>query len=368
MRNKVKLETLSSVHVGSGDKKVLGIDFLYTPNRIYFLDTLRIGEALNITSNPKIAAEWSKCVLAGKQEVFFVEHNVDYRKFSRSVVNYVDEFSDSAPSISMMMRDGRGIAYIPGSSIKGAIRTAIFAQLSKNEIDNAYVRAKNEADQEPNRRKAKRIEENSLKAWANNFFGKISNDSFRFLRVGDAFFDNPDDLAVINTAQIKKSRTNPRLTEIDNIKQYAEVLLKFSESTFFIDLDSKEYTELFKNGSISREVPQFKDIKSLFKLINEHTIELLQSEINIWKEIDGAELMCKSLALVSQEINECSENECVLRLGNGSGKRFITGGILENIDFDPEPIPKTRRFEEYVEDGGKYHGLLGFVKLTLIED
>ena len=133
MRHKVKLETLSSVHVGSGDKKVLGIDFLYSPKRIYFLDTLRIGEAIDITANLKIATEWSKSVLDGKQEEFFIDHNVDYRKLSRSVVNYVDEFSDRAPSISMMMRDGRGIAYIPGSSIKGAIRTAIFAQMAEND-------------------------------------------------------------------------------------------------------------------------------------------------------------------------------------------------------------------------------------------
>lgn len=138
MRHKVKLETLSSVHVGSGDKKVRGIDFLDDENRVYFLNMDKIGNALGVASNPHIATEWSDMAMKGRQEEFFKKKGVDYKKHSRSVFNYVEEFSDKAPSISMQMRDGRGIAYIPGSSIKGAIRTIIllsFLKMRRLEID-----------------------------------------------------------------------------------------------------------------------------------------------------------------------------------------------------------------------------------------
>ncbi|MBO7610439.1 MAG: type III-A CRISPR-associated RAMP protein Csm5 [Muribaculaceae bacterium] len=356
MRHQVKIETLSSVHVGSGEKKVLGIDFLHTLSMIYFLDTLKIGESLNITSNPQLAGEWSKSVLAGKQERFFYEHNIDYKKYSRSVRNYVKNFSDYAPSISMMMRDGRGIAYVPGSSIKGAIRTAFFAQLAKDEIKNVYKKAKDKAMLEPNRRKSRKIVEESLKTWAKEFFGKISEDSFRFLRIGDAFFDQSPMVAVINTVQIKKSKISPKLADIDSIKQYAEVLLSDNSSEFILNFDEKGF---------SYNIPRFKDVKSMFKLINDHTKELVQSELNYWKDVKGAESLWNDLDYIDGEIEACHDNECVLRMGNASGKRFITGGILERINFDPEAIPKTRRIEILDDDS---YALLGFVKLSLQDD
>lgn len=368
MRYKVKIETLSSVHVGSGEKKVLGIDFLYDNEKVYFLDTLKIGDKLNVASTSGVIEKWSESILKGKQKQFLKEHNVDYKKLSRSVCNYVDEFSDRAPSISMMMRDGRGIAYIPGSSIKGAIRTAIFAQLAKNEIKNAHKKAKEETRQEQNRKKAKRIEENSLKEWANNFFGKVSEDSFRFLLVGDAFFEKAS-TAVINTVQIKKDTKNHKQSDIDTIKQYAEVLLLENSSCFILDLDSDGFRKALDGKYVNREVPQFKDVTALFKAINNHTQSLVQSEMNIWDGISGAESIHDFLDFIDGEIEACNAKECILRLGNGSGKRFITGGVLEEIDFDREAIPKTRRIEIVNDEEDSIHyDLLGFVKLSLIDD
>lgn len=350
MRHKVKLETLSSVHVGSGDKKVLGIDFLYSPKRIYFLDTLRIGEAIDITANPKIATEWSKSVLDGKQEEFFIDHNVDYRKLSRSVVNYVDEFSDRAPSISMMMRDGRGIAYIPGSSIKGAIRTAIFAQMAENELKSVKYKPQQE-----------------VVKWAKDFFGGINADPFRFLRVGDVFFENAS-MAVINTVQIKKKPSRPRQSSIDTIKQYSEVLLLDNSSSFSIDIDNEGLANAIKENVIMRNVPQFKDVTTLFKAVNKYTQHLVQSEMGMWNGIDGAKSMYDFLDFIDGEIESCNSDECILRIGNGSGKRFITGGILEKMTFDHNAVPKTRRIEIVNDDEESIHyDLLGFVKLT-IED
>lgn len=367
MRYNVKIETLSSVHIGSGDKKVLGIDFLFTPERIYFLDTKKIGESLNIASNPKIAEKWSESILAGNQKTFLETHNIDFKSSSRKVVNSVYKFSDRSPSISMMMRDGRGIAYIPGSSIKGAIRTALFAQLvSKDEINKAYLEAKKKASLEYDKKKKDRILEDTLSSWANNFFGEITEDSFRFLRIGDAFFRNAS-MAVINTVQIKKDSARPRNAKFDTIKQYAEVLLLENTSHFSLDIDSEGLAkELLKQNNTTRDVPQLKNITSLFKSINSYTQSLVQSELKNWEKIMDAESLYDFLDFIDGEIDACSEEECILRIGSGSGKRFITGGIHERMTFDKEPIPKTRRIEVVNEkDEDEHYELLGFVKLSL---
>lgn len=342
MRNKIKIETLSSVHVGSGDKKVKDIDFLNDEKYVYFLDLYKIGEELALAQNPELADQWAKAVMKGRQIDFFRDNKVNYKRLSRRVPNYVDGFSDKKPSISMMMRDGRGLPYIPGSSLKGAIRTVLFAQLAKNEA----LRQSNKRRQE-------------VEQWAKAFFGDIPNDPFRFLRVGDAFFSDSN-LAVINTVQIKKSKLNPNSTEIDTIKQYVEVLLDQSKSQFTIDIDVDDFNSKLRSG-----IPHLKDLNSLFKLINEHTQSLVQSEMKICENVTGADSLWDTLDFIDGEIEACGPGECVMRMGNASGKRFITGGILEYFNFDQNAIPKTRRIEILEDDS---HAVLGFVKLSIIKE
>ena len=68
----------------------------------------------------------------------------------------------------------------------------------------------------------------------------------------------------------------------------------------------------------------------------------------------------------SRMIDDCKAGKCVMRLGNASGKRFVTGGVLEGGNGGQLAIPKTRRIEQVADDDGEFVNLLGFVKLTVI--
>ncbi len=345
MKHQVKIEALTSVHTGSGDKKILGIDFLYDENYIYFLDIEKIGKALNIADHPEYAQRWAASIVQGKQKEYLRGSGVDYKRLSRRIPNYVDEFSDQAPSISTQMRDARGLPYIPGTSLKGAIRTVIFAAMASADRDYPGIlhKSKREVDQ-----------------WHRNFFGGIGSDPFRHLHVGDAFF-GLQDVGAINTVQIKKSKKNPRIAEIDTIKQYIEVLFEHSSSEFTLRLAADRF-----NQSLRGRQPLFSDLNSLLTLINGHTKRLIESELKIWSNVQEAESMCETLKGIKEEINSCKSGECVLRLGNASGKRFITGGVLEASNGGMLAIPKTRRIEQATDDDGEYINLLGFVKLSVI--
>lgn len=345
MRKQVKIETITSVHTGSGDKKILGIDFLHDEKYIYFLNLDNIGKTLRITERPQMAEQWSAAVVKGRQEEFLTKNGVDYKRMSRRVLNYVDEFSDQTPSISMQMRDARGLPYIPGTSLKGAIRTIIFSAMAiadKNYPEILY-RSQKEIDK-----------------WYRNFFGGISSDPFRYLYVGDAFF-GIQDVGVINTVQIKKSKVNPRIAEVDSIKQYIEILFDHNFSQLALHLDVEKF-----NQSLQGRRSLFNDLKSLFALINNHTNKLVNSELMIWSDVHEAESMCETLDGIKAEINACKSGECVMRLGNASGKRFITGGLLEGGNGGHLSIPKTRRIEQATDDEGDFINLLGFVKLSVI--
>lgn len=345
MKHQVKIETLTPVHTGSGDKKILGIDFLHDEDYIYFLDLEKIGNALNIAECPAVAQSWSTAVIKGKQEEFLNRQGIDIKHLSRRVPNYVDEFSDQAPSISTQMRDARGLPYIPGTSLKGAIRTVVFAAMAASDRDYPSIlhRSQKEVNQ-----------------WSRDFFGGISNDPFRHLHVGDAFFGTQD-VGVTNTVQIKKSKNNPHVAAVDTIKQYIEILFDNSASQFSLRLDADRF-----NQSLHGKRPQFTDVHSLFKLINKHTLKLVESELKIWDQIKDAEAMCETLAVIKDEIDDCKAGKCVMRLGNASGKRFVTGGVLEGGNGGQLAIPKTRRIEQVADDDGEFVNLLGFVKLTVI--
>ena len=120
---------------------------------------------------------------------------------------------------------------------------------------------------------------------------------------------------------------------------------------------------------------------SLFEIINNHTRQLLESEIDYWQERvvnDDSDKVSKYLKKIKEILNvvgKCKQGqECVLRIGHGSGWRFITGAWAENLDnFDslvvPVSRPKNFKYEQFdfpksrrVYDECE---LLGFVKLSI---
>lgn len=122
----------------------------------------------------------------------------------------------------------------------------------------------------------------------------------------------------------------------------------------------------------------------LFKLINDHTLKLLDKELNFWDGEDNPIAIgsyMDELEAIEELAKNCSDNECIIRVGASNGWEFMTGGWLSGKDNDDKyilsdrtyneltnnlrknypddmPFPKTRK----MIDGGMP---LGFVKLTV---
>jgi CRISPR/Cas system CSM-associated protein Csm5 (group 7 of RAMP superfamily) len=102
---------------------------------------------------------------------------------------------------------------------------------------------------------------------------------------------------------------------------------------------------------------------------------LIEEEIKFWRELDlsGSEDYIDNMIDILKEAKKCSKGlSCVLRIGHGSGWRFITGAWAESLhnfnrvvnisrpmnnNYLDYPFPKTRRIDEDSD-------LLGFVKLS----
>ena len=365
--SKVIISTITPVHIGSGNLLQNNTDFVVErddeDSYIHIIDDKKI---FDLIGKENLNA-WLLSI-ENKQDTFkFVRKyssDVSYDDISKHLITCFARDINQNATLKETMRNGAGKPYIPGSSIKGAIRTAVLTSLA----DSMEMYKLESEVFNSNYLSAKPIE--------SFLFGNDpKTDIFRFLRIGDAHFH--EDIAIA-TRMI-----NLNITHRDDLRdatkaQLVEAIGTSEESTINMYL-SLEYYEQVKRvyrqlGTMPTEMQSLSD---LFMMINAHTEKLVKQEIDFWTDIDktGAEVYIEEMQHILDEINRCKRGEsCILRIGYGSGWRFITGAWTERLkDFDRD-IVKIARPSNYRYDGYDFpksrkidedNYVLGFVKLSL---
>ena len=210
-------------------------------------------------------------------------------------------------------------------------------------------------------------------------FGSNPNeDVFRFLQVGDAYFGDNYEVAI----KMVNINERERQSFWDKSKpQLIEAIGPEDETVFQLKLNNNAYK--ISKDRVHTMPDCMKSIPVLFETINNHTLNLLKSEIEYWEErkendeLNKVSLYIKRIKEVLKQAEACHKGkECVLRIGHGSGWRFITGAWTEYLDnfssvvipasrpknfkYEQYGFPKTRRVDDKCE-------LLGFVKLLINE-
>ena len=369
--SEIRIETLSQVHIGNGVFLHEGNDFLVDGNYAYVLNLDKLGTVIG--TEQTIIQQWVKAINDGASGTFIRNHTkgISYNDISKRRILCSNTFNQAQNTLKEQLHDGFGRPYIPGSSIKGAIRTAVLSTLAKEKIGE---RLKNE----DNKGKWKKIifgmEDELLHFYSGDKAKKKvdpSNDLFRFLNTGDAYFEQGSELVV------RQMNLNIREKDslLDEKKQQAvEVIRKGAVSHFRM----KVMDDFYRKSIIS----DFQGLQDLIELINNHTYQLICDEIEFWDKGEGAaytgqDTYLDQLETILDSIDACQTNECVLRIGQASGWRFITGAWLEKIDrgyfkkeivplcrprnnnYSQYPFPKSRRIDDA-------SNVFGFVKLTVL--
>lgn len=398
MNNNISIKTLSQVHVGSGVFLHKGNDFIVINKNkesdIYVIDPNKLGAIIG--TDRQSIEEWVAIIERGDSDKYIISKTAGHnpKEFSKRRITNFANFENTQGTLKECLHDGMGRPYIPGSSIKGAIRTTVVSFLARNmgneflthSIDQIYL----EREEKLNRMSPKRVS-NLTTSQRNNMlnFERIEKelvgtnpnvDIFRYISVGDAFFD------VDSGISIKQINLNIRERDslIDKRKQQiVEAIGPGEESSFSLKIDLAKYInsrEFNHRDMVYQPIfPQeIGNIPALFALINQHTRRLVEYEINYWENsvvgYNGQDKYIEQMDEILDEINICNENQCVLRLGQAIGWRFITGSFLDILDehyfknmivpiardknnnYTNYDFPKSRRIddESYV---------FGFVKL-----
>ena len=131
--SRIKIDTLTSVHVGSGDTLQYGADFVrgkYQDNdMLAIVDLRKVATVIGEQNIPF----WVSAIEKGDSTEMIIKRFAPNANISEYAKRMILRWADvkSSDTLKEQIHDGRGVPYIPGSSIKGAIRTAVLASLAK---------------------------------------------------------------------------------------------------------------------------------------------------------------------------------------------------------------------------------------------
>lgn len=371
----IRIQTLTPIHIGSGEFLRNNADFVeYKENGLSYIGVIDPKRVLDLIGEEHMD-KWLLSIERMENIQNFISYinrdalPTDY--ILRKLVNKV-AFIKDGDTLKMCIHDGLGKPYIPGSSIKGAIRTAVLATLPKTAMAlNNIVKVKYNGKKDVS---AKSVE-------AEVFGSDPTSDFFRFVKVGDAYFECGcefvDRLINLNIRESTRDlidKGKAQLVEAINVGQ---------SSNFMMKVDKTDYDNAKERWSGSKPLgilpKEMENIASLFGMVNVHTAKLLEDEIKYWKGktgYSGASRYIENLNKILHEVKQCkSGKECVLRIGHTSGWRFMTGAWPENLkNFKSDIVPASRYNNEFKYKQFDFpksrrmdenSGVWGFVKLSV---
>ena len=346
---KLGLEIITPTQSGSGAELFKELDYIERNQMAFIVDQQASFQAI-ASGNLALDAQ----LLAGNHLSDLVNaagQDFGYRlPWLGSAAKVPEKFREQ-------LKDAMNRPYLPGSAIKGAIRTALVAE---------WLRSANKANIDLSQRFPKRNKDgkapnpkSAAKYLLEGLTGKdAKEDIFRSFKVKDTLFANSDlrlaDIRWLNESHwrsMSQRRNFERWQQADGI--YAEVLQPGALSLLVLQWDGFLLSNVKKwqqTDTVSSIAP--KDFEDLRKRLNQHAEYRLQREIQFYKEQGkpAPEQECQRIL----NMLKADERSAYLQMSWGSGWRGMTGDWasdeqvktfreLFNLGRTGKPFPKTRR-------------------------
>jgi CRISPR-associated protein Csm5 len=367
------LEILSPVHIGSGVKLAKNIDFNSDGNSITIVSQAELMQYLE--DNPDELETFTK----GNYKLSSLKKYSGGKKyyFQNKWTNEIFEFES----------DGNGTPYIPGSSLKGAIRTIIIKKL----FDGLSQEKKNNVLSQINNSPSK-------KEWAadsllKELLGSDSNHNLmRMIQVFDIYFPSVElskvvilSLTSTNGTSYGWKKMGPGMPNValnqNPTSLIVESLPVGEKSNFSIHID-----DFLSQNEVAKNTLHFDKVNlgELCILINEYSRLKLNDEKTFFSGLQSPQILSdvikeieNIIAYIPKKNSPTEKTEFVIRMSWGIGWKGMTGDYLSadwlekfrrnrNYKMTKHPdfpiYPKTRKIV-FDDDTPKY--LTGWVKIRL---
>lgn len=358
MKNTVfvcQIEAITPLHVGNGQLYRRGIDFDVQNNKLLFYNTGKIHARLS-EAGAQTIKRYETELLSEKPSVTNFLKSVGWK--NHEFLKYqIPVYSKHIRDVRKQVKTGLSAPIIPGSSLKGALRTAMLSDYFDEhpEQKESMFRLRN-----PDKQKAdKRIIE--------AIFGKDPNyDLMRQVSIGDVeFSENSLNLFEMKIANLthngygflnmfKRRNEHP-----DNWKFATSIVAEAIKA----DAQSKPFTLAF-DGFLEEHHDKIFGQKQLplkekfLGAVHYHFKILARKEYEFFAEND----MDKTAKFYENQIlnREFGNDEVLIRVGWGGGWKFMTGDWLTD-----EQLQQVRRQYRL---GRKEHPIFPKSRRLIIQD
>lgn len=341
-RYKIKIEPLTAVHIGTGEK-CTPLDYKITSkigntdlkkNMYLKFSSDKILNRLIESKNQEKVKQFDVASVKGNMkelQSFFQENLTDF-----SDIDYPCEITsdflkiyqknrekdplDNALEVWQIYRpEGKKTPVIPGSSIKGAIRTAVLNSILYNISDENYNDLKEKFSEEKNKKNFDSVLQKEL-------LGKYSdakNDPFRSIRFSDCTFPAKDSQIVVSLSNITVDKRAQSFASNEMMILAEAIKGRFMESTLSTDGLVEINSDLFSKKQTSYNIT----MKDIIKSCNEFFSIQFDNEYDKFYA-NSYDDSCNFINKLKKEIDSIckTENSFVVRLGRWSQVEFVTFG------------------------------------------
>ena len=371
----VTLTTLSPLFIGAGDEAQWSpsTDLIQTGSHLILIDSGKLQNALQ--KHPEKVDTFVSGIRQGfdnNRSAFSLE------RFIRTDL-HLDPQDLASRTLTIEGAVGRnhvrrfiataGRPFVPGSSIKGALRTAVVLDwLQHNPQGKAFLSQITSLVENRNRYELERLNPDEA------CFGTIASDPLRYLLVSDTGCIDKNVLSVSEVKRVSiKPPQNSRNGQRSDIPQWSETIPPITTLSCTISIRKPIHNTGFPFID-SQSLPQ------LLSIVNRQSLDIINREIAQLEDNSTPRAFAGFLQFYERlEQQHLGEHEALARIG--SGKTWFDNSIglaLDNEVFDPkenlfgaflkmlrlggDPFPSTR---SAVVKNGQPSLPLGWVKLTM---
>ena len=395
MKQKYQLQTLTPVHIGSGET-LNQIDGCYANGRWYHIDLERVLAHPSTDLNA-LTSEMSRRDFRWQR--YFSQRTVDPAELS--TYSLLCPQSPENVEIREAIKTIDNRPYIPGSSLKGALRTALLGEILSGN-DDVYEKSLDHIDAlidrgprgNPSREQPARFIEQLA-------FGEDPNhDLLRALQVSDTQPVDSDALEIGLAWTVTLNGNDQLVQKIDSRQKYKHFVQQFRTQqrlTFTIKIDDFLFRDREK-ARLGYSDSQENTLRDIAEVCRSDADVLMKQELAFYDDYNFSEIANIYDKLIRINNDTLNVGEFLLQIGWGTGyrantvtnaftsiiedenaeptededlwmdlrERFRLGQSRSRRDhYDPRAFPKTRRI---LYRGQNPVRPLGWVKISPIEE
>lgn len=326
-----ELEVISPVHIGNGNEFTL-IDFVMYNNKLIIINFDKLVDYCFEKKIP-LVDEIEREKEHFMMEKFFKKYKLSPKDFvDYSVPMNIDSRNRlTKPKIKEFVKNANKLVYIPGSSIKGSIRTALLWYAIDKKIDKNRLDVYCENIRKNKRQNLKKVG-STLES---EIFGKnANNDILRVLRVSDTANMQPKKGLEVNEIKIVGNK--------NSIPTYAECLKKGVKTSFDIRIDKSLLDEKIfeENGLKSAGIM---NIDKIAEVCRNFSTEIIDKQCRYQLYDKVTKEYYSSLKEYAKNLNG---NEILMNIGFGGGWYSKTIGLkIEKCKDFTVTNPRSKNFK-----------------------